>query len=186
VDYAKEPEKSNAARFAEYCYKKYHGAEEGYERVVAAAQANLNPPASFVIESAPAAELWGGPIATIPDIAALSLSDKAFVLQNGQPGDVAKVWESMKGKSVQIPDALVIDVSTRFIKVALSDEAVRSKTADFLVYLKSIKTPPLVGSKVTLAGTYDSLTQNPMLIIMREGVILSPPATRPRSSSSGK
>jgi hypothetical protein len=185
VDYAKEPEKLNAARFAEYCYKKYHGAAEGYERVVAAAQANLNPPASFVIERAPEPRIGGGPIATTPDIATLSIRDKEFIIQNGQPNDAAKVWQTMKGKSIQIPDALVIDVSTGFIKVAVSDEAVRSKTADFLVYLKS-NTAPLVGSKVTLAATCDSFTQNPMLIIMREGVILSPPATRPHSSSSGK
>jgi hypothetical protein len=186
VAYAQEPEKSNVARLAEYCYKKYHGAAEGYERVVAAAKANLNPPASFVIERAPEPRIFSGPIPAV-DIATLPLSDKEFVLRNGHPDDAEKVWQTMKDKTIQIPDALVIDVSTRFIKVAVSDEAVASKTADFLLYMKSIKPKtPLVGSKVTLAGIYDSFTQNPLLVVLREGVILSPPARRTTSSSSGK
>ena len=95
VDYAQEPEKSNAARLAEYCYKKYHGTSEGYERVVAATQANLNPPASFAIERGPQVRSGGGPIST-PDIATLPIGDKEFVLRNGQPGDAAKVWQTMK------------------------------------------------------------------------------------------
>jgi hypothetical protein len=141
VDYAQEPEESNVARLAEYCYKKYHGAAEGYERVVEVARANLNPPASFVIERGPQPGNLGGPIPNPPDIATLPLNDKEFILRNGKPDQVEKVWQSMKGKSVQISDALVIEVSARFIKVAVSDEAVASKTADFFVYLKSSNTP---------------------------------------------
>ena len=37
----------------------------------------------------------------------------------------------MKGKSVTIPDALVIESSPTALKVAVSDDAVQAKTADF-------------------------------------------------------
>ena len=42
----------------------------------------------------------------------------------------------MKGKSVTIPDALVIESSPTVLKVAVSDDAVQSKTPDFTFNLK--------------------------------------------------
>ena len=53
VAYAPEPYKSQMTPTATYCYKKYHGNAEGYEKVTAAAQANLNPPSDFTITPAP-------------------------------------------------------------------------------------------------------------------------------------
>ena len=111
----------------------------------------------------------GGP-GTVQDPAALPIGDKEHILQNGPPDLAAKVWEALKGRTVQIPDALVVEASSRFLKVAVSDEAVRSKTADFIFQLKLIKVPA-VGSKITLAGTYDTFTQNPIMIVMRDGKV---------------
>ncbi len=158
---------------ANYCYKKYHGSMDGYDAVVTAAKANLNPPADFKIVPAPTDEdIVKKTIAETPDLATLALSDKEFILQHGSPDDADKVFATVKGKSFEIPDATVIAATADQLQVAVSDDAVQSKTADFTYAMKTpLKTVPTVGSKVTLTGTYASYTQKPLMITMSDGEI---------------
>ena len=158
---------------ANYCYKKYHGSMDGYDAVVTAAKANLNPPADFKIVPAPTDEdIVKQTIASTPDLATLALSDKEFILQHGSPTDADKVFDTVKGKSFEIPDATVIAATADQLQVAVSDDAVQSKTADFTYAMKTpLKTLPDVGSKVTLTGTYASYTQKPLMITMSDGEV---------------
>ena len=54
--FAPEPYKSQMLPLAKYCYKKYHGADDGFDTVMAAAQKSLDPPADFTIKAAPKPE----------------------------------------------------------------------------------------------------------------------------------
>jgi hypothetical protein len=195
--FAPEPYKSQMLPLAKFCYKKYHGGDDGYDAVTAAVQTNLNPPADFVIKPAPKpSDIVAQVIASTPDLATLAISDKEFILQNGKPEDAAKVWDTIKGKSVEIPDATVIEASPTVVKVAISDDAVQSKTADFTFNLKPAEEPTgkmtaakeaaakknadaiaaalTVGAKVTLTGTYDSFTPSPIMITMSDGEVVLP------------
>jgi hypothetical protein len=176
VAFAPEPYKSQLAPTAKYCYKKYHGAEDGYETVATAAAANLNPPADFSIKPAPnAADIAAQTVASTPDLSTLALSDKEFILQNGKPEDADKVFATIKGKSVQIPDAIVIASTDSSLQVAVSDDAVQSKTADFTFTMKEpLKTVPTVGAKITVTGTYDSYKPSPIMITMTDGEVVEP------------
>jgi hypothetical protein len=176
VAFAPEPYKSQLAPTAKYCYKKYHGAEDGYDAVVTAASANLEPPAGFTVTPAPkASDIAHQTVASTPDLATLALSDKEFILQNGTAEDAEKVFATIKGKSVQIPDATVIAATDSSVQVAVSDDAVQSKTADFTFTMKEpLKTVPTVGAKVTLTGTYGSYAQSPLMITMTDGEVVEP------------
>jgi hypothetical protein len=59
------------------------------------------------------------------------------------------------------------------LQIAVTDDAKQDKKADFTVNMKEAipeKELPAVGSDVTnLIGTYDSYTQTPPMIIMRDG-----------------
>jgi hypothetical protein len=177
--FAPEPYKSQMLPLAKFCYKKYHGSDEGYDAVLAAAQTSLDPPADFKIKPAPSpADIVANVIATTPDLATLAVSDREFILANGKPEDAAKVWDTMKGKSVQFPDATVISVSDTALLVAISDDAVQSKTADFTLQLAApLKTPPVAGAKVNVSGTYASYTPSPIMITMTDGAIVEPKKT---------
>ncbi|MCU1226559.1 MAG: putative lipoprotein [Edaphobacter sp.] len=179
--YAPDQLKPQFEPTAKYCYKKYHGADDGYDAVVTAAKASLNPPPGFSIKPAPSpSDIVAQVIASTPDLSTLAISDKEFILQNGKPEDAAKVWDTMKGKSVQFPDATVISVSDTALQVAVSEDAVQSKTADFTFQLKEpLKTPPAVGAKVTVSGTYASFTPNPIMITMSDGAIVEPKKPTP-------
>ena len=174
--YAPDNLKAQYEPTAKYCYKKYHGGDDGYDAVVAAEKANLNPPADFKIKPAPSpADIVANVIATTPDLSTLATSDKEFILQNGKPEDAAKVWDTLKGKSNQFPDATVVSVSDNALQVAISDDAVQSKTADYTFQLAApLKTPPAVGAKVTVSGTYASYTPSPIMFTMSDGAIVEP------------
>jgi hypothetical protein len=179
---APEPYKTQMMPLAKYCYKKFHGADDGFDALLAAATAHLNQPADFAIKPAPSpADIVKQVIASTPDLATLAVSDKEFILQNGTPEDAAKVWDTIKGKSVQFPDATVVSVTDTALLVAVSDDAVQSKTADFTFQLAApLKTPPAAGAKVTVTGTYASFTPNPLMITMSDGAIVEPkPAKKP-------
>jgi hypothetical protein len=184
--FAPEPYKSQMLPLAKYCYKKYHGADDGFDALLAAAQQNLDRPDSFTIKPAPSpADIVAQVIASTPDLATLAVSDKEFILANGKPEDAAKVWATIQGKSVQFPGVTVISVSDTELKVAVSDDAVQSKTADFTFQLKEpLKTPPAVGDKVDVTGTYASFTPSPIMITMSDGAIVEKkaPAKKPTTT----
>ena len=167
---------------ATYCYKKYHGGTDGYDAVVTSAKANLNPPADLVIKPAPTPEdqvtalLAGTSDADLPKLA---LSDKEYVLGNGKSADADKVFNTIKGKESEIPDALVIAATADSVQVAVSDDAVQSKTADFTFNMKEpLKTIPTVGAKVSLIGTYASYTQKPLMILMSDASVAAKAAAK--------
>jgi hypothetical protein len=191
VAFAPEPYKTQMLPTAKYCYKKYHGADDGFDTVLAAAQKSLDPPADFAIKPAPKPEDMAHDLVTSTpeaDLPKLAISDREFVLANGKPEDADKVWNTMKGKSLSFPDALVIESSPTVLKVAISEDAVQSKTADFTFNLKPAeeKLPAAaakkladetaaataVGQKVTLSGTFDSYTPKPLMIIMSDGAVV--------------
>ena len=176
ASFAPEPYKSQMMPLAKYCYKKYHGADDGFDAVATASQQSLDPPAGFSIVPAPKpADIVKQVIASTPDLATLAISDKEFILQNGSPEDAAKVWDTIKGKSVQFPDATVVSVTDTALQVAVSDDAVQSKTADFTFNLTApLKTPPAVGAKATVTGTYASFTPSPIMITMSDGAVVEP------------
>jgi hypothetical protein len=180
ASFAPDPYKSQFQSVASYCYKKYHGGVDGYDAVQAAAKANLNPPADFTIKAAPTpADQATALLASTKDedIPKLAVSDKEFVLQNGKPEDAEKVFATVKGKAEKIPEGTVISATPDTLLVAVSDDAVQAKTADFTFNMKTpFKTPPAVGTKMTLIGTWASYTQSPFMITMSDGEEFKKPA----------
>ncbi len=193
ASYAPDTYKAQFQPLANYCYKKYHGGMDGYDAVVTVAKANLTPPSDFKIVPAPTNEdIIKKTFADTPDPATLALPDKEFIIQNGTSDDADKVFNAIKGKSVQIPGAVVTAATADQLQVAVSDDAVQAnpKVADFTFNMKTpLKTVPAVGDKVDLTGTYASYTQKPLMITMSDGDIIpakkavpvkKPAARRPR------
>jgi hypothetical protein len=166
--------KTTIEPLATYCYKKYHGSADGYAAMQTAVQTNLDPPAGFTVTPAPKPEdLVANLVATTPDLATLALGDKETALQYGKPADAQKVFDSVKGKSVEFPNVTVVSATDSQLVLEVSDDAVASKTPDFTVNLKEpVKTIPQAGDKVTVDGTYDSYTASPLMITMSDGLVV--------------
>jgi tetratricopeptide (TPR) repeat protein len=186
ANFAPEPYKTQIGQLATYCYTKYHGSKDGYDAMQTAVKTNLDPPAGFLatIKPAPKPEdIVSNLISTTPDLATLALSDKEFVLQYGTPEDADKVFNTIKGKAVEIPGAVVVAATPDQLQVAVSDDAKQAQPkpiADFTFNMKEpLKTVPNPGDTVTLDGTYASYTQKPLMITMSDGSLVLPKKAAP-------
>jgi hypothetical protein len=186
ANFAPEPYKTQIGQLATYCYTKYHGSKDGYDAMQTAVKTNVDPPAGFTVTPAPKPEdIVSNLISTTPDLATLALSDKEFVLQYGKQADADKVFDTIKGKAVEIPDAVVVAATPDQLQVAVSDDAKQAQPkpiADFTFNMKEpLKTVPNVGDKITLDGTYASYTQSPLMITMSDAsqVVKKAPAKAP-------
>jgi tetratricopeptide (TPR) repeat protein len=186
----------------DYWYNKYHGGLDGLDAIKAQAAATLMPPGTLVITPAdtPAQKIHKILVST-PDLATLALADKELVLAFGSKDDADKLWALMKDKDTPVPGT-VIEATTTVIKVAVTDDAKQSKTADFIVNLKTPladKDVPVVGSDLKLMsdggpeldGTYDTYTQIPgtdtvaqsAQIVLRDGLLQQKKKVVPHKAS---
>ncbi len=164
---------------AEYFYNKYHGSMDGYPAVQALARTNLFPPAEYNPTEAPPppspVEFAPRGVAGTPDLKTLSLSDKEFILFNGNPDDAQKVWDTMKGTRMQVP-GMVISATATSVQVAVTEDNKQSKKADFTINMKTaLKSVPAIGANVTYDATFDSYAAHPPMITLSDG---EPPAKK--------
>jgi hypothetical protein len=166
--------KTTIEPYAKFCYQRYHGSMDGYAAMQTAVQTNLDPPTGFTVTAAPKPEdLVATLVSSTPDLATLALGDKETALQYGKADDAAKVFASVKGKSVTFPNVTVVSATDSQLVLLVSDDAVASKTPDFTVNLKEpAKTIPQPGDKITVQGTYDSYVGSPLMITMSDGEIV--------------
>jgi hypothetical protein len=174
AQYLQEPYKSNVEKAAEYWYKKYHGSMDGFDQIKQLAHDNLFPPDSYKPVPAPPPpspqELAHTAVASTTDLdKGLSLSDKEFVLANGSQEDAQKVWAVLQGKTTEVPGT-VVQATADSVQLAVSDDAKQSQKADFTINMKTpLKEVPAPGTQVTFIGTFDSYTQQPPMIVMKDG-----------------
>lgn len=166
--------KAGIDKLARYWYKRYHGKEDGFEDVLAKAATTIFPPADFAIAPAPTAkDIADGVVTSTSDLSTLAVADKEYILANASTPNAEKVWASVKDQTTLIPPAIVIAATASQIQIAVTDDNKTDKKADFTVNMKTPladKDVPAVGAEVkNLIGTYDSYTQTPPQIIMKDG-----------------
>lgn len=181
AQYLQEPYKSNVEKAAEYWYKKYHGNMDGFDQIKQLAHDNVFPPDSYKPVAAPPPpspkDLAHNALVSTPDASKLNLSDKEYILANGSPEDAQKVWSVLQGQTTEVP-GVVIQATTTSLQLAVSDDAKQSQKADFTINMKApLSTPPQVGAQVTFIATFDSFTQNPPMIVLKDGE----PKTAPKA-----
>lgn len=163
---------------ARYWYKRYHGKEDGFDAVVTASASSIFPADGFTIAPAPTPKDIADKAFTdsASDLPSLALADKEYILANASKDNAEKLWATLKDQVTQIPGT-VLSVSDdgSQIKLAVTDDAKADKKPDFTVNMKKPLTPAekgklAPGTDVTnLIGTFDSYTQDPAQIILRDG-----------------
>lgn len=182
--YAPAQAQPQIEKAAEYFYKKYHGGMDGFDAIQQQVQTSVNPPDSYKPVAAPPppspADQAHQAVVSTPDLKTLSLADKEFVLFNGSQEDAGKVWAVLNdGKSVEIPGK-VIQATADSVQIAVTEDNKAANKADLTINMKEpLKTIPSVGSDVTLDATFDSYTQNPPMIILKDGAPKAAAVKRP-------
>lgn len=109
------------------------------------------------------------PTACSDNLKGMALSDKEFILSNGAAPDQAVIWGVMNGVTAEVP-GVVVSATADSVQLAVSPDAQQSNTADFTINMKTpLKDVPKTGAKVTYIATFDSYTQKPPMIILKDG-----------------
>jgi hypothetical protein len=163
---------------AKYWYKRYHGNNDGFDAILAQSATTIFPPPDFKIKPADTPADIANKFVTdnAADLASQALSDKEYALANASKENAEKVWAVMKDQTSEVPGTVIAATASQ-IQVAVTDDAKADKKADFTVNMKTPladKDVPAVGTDIkNLIGTYDSYTQSPAQIILRDGEIQS-------------
>jgi hypothetical protein len=192
AQYLPDPYKTTSEKAAEYWYNKYHGGMDGFDQIKQLAHDNVFPPAAYNPTPAPPPpspqELAHNAVASTPDLKTLALTDKEFILANGNTDDAGKVWAVLNGVTAEVPGT-VVSATADSVQLAVSDDAKQSNKADFTINMKTpLKDIPAPGTNVTYVATFDSYTQNPPMIIMKDGGPKPAPVHHPapRRRSTGR
>jgi len=174
-DFAPDNFKPQIDKQARYWYKRYHGKEDGFDDIKAKAATSVFPPTDLTIKPADTpADIANKVVADTPDLSTLALADKEFILTNASKENADKVWDTIKDKTSEIPGTVIAATASQ-IQIAVTDDAKTDKKADFTVNLKTPladKDIPAAGTDLKgLIGTFDSYTQSPPQIILRDGEI---------------
>ena len=145
------------------------------ERVCKSNNTAVFPPPGWTITPAPTPkDIADGVVASTPDLTTLALADKEYILANASKDNAEKLWALLKDQISQVPGTVLVATASQ-IQLAVTDDAKADKKPDFTVNMKTPladKDIPAVGSDITnLIGTYDSYTQSPAQIILRDGEI---------------
>lgn len=170
--------------YAKARYVKYHGGEDGWDQVVAAAAGQSTLPADFAqsVKRAPTpAELVVKAVAE-NDPAKLSFSDWEFILsyRDASPANqeaADKVWRAIQtmqkdgAAKLKLP-VVVVSATRDTIQAAITEENQKSKTADLMVTLeKPLARVPAPGAKINVIGVITEYTPKPFLFTMTKGEV---------------
>ena len=189
LDFAPPQFKAQIEPKLNYYYKRYHGNLDGLDDLKEQAKGDKLPPGTIKIAPAKTpAEQIHELLASTPDLKTLALADKETVLALGSKEDADKLWALLKDQQTPVP-GVVIEVEANTVKVAVTQDAKDTKTADFVVNMKKPLTDAdlkvvQVGYEfkaapgaAQLVGNYDSFTQTPAtpttaqsaVIVLRDG-----------------
>jgi hypothetical protein len=130
--------------------------------------------------AAPAAAPAAGAAPTVPQTCSdnlknMALADKEFILANGTTADQQVIWSVMNGVTAEVP-GVVVAATPDSVQLAVTQDSQQSNKADFTVNMKEpLKTVPTAATKVTYIATFDSYTQNPPMIILKDGELKAAP-----------
>ena len=205
LDFAPPQFKAQIEPKLNYYYKRYHGNLDGLDALKEQAKGEKLPPGTINIAPAKTpAEQIHDLLASTPDLKTLALADKETVLALGSKEDADKLWALLKDQQTPVP-GVVIEADANTVKVAVTQDAKDTKTADFVVNMKKPLTDAELkviqpgfefktGTGVAqLVGNYDSYTQTPAtpttaqaaVIVLRDGEYIpeakkkAPAARRP-------
>ncbi len=173
-------------KYAKSLYAKYHGGDDGWTDVLAAAKAGSSPIPAIKPAPTPDEQAHNMVTATAPE--KMDFATWEFVLSNGKQADQDTVWNAIKGKPVQMNGQVIKATATEF-DIAGSSDDIDAKKADITVLFEDkvpLKLIPKEGASLDFQGEPDSYTPNPFMMVMKNGKLLkaaAPPAKKPAATT---
>jgi len=188
-------------------YRNYHGSDEGWNQIVAAAASQTSVPANFTIKPKLTDCALIVTVAEQNDPGTLSFSDWEMVLSHRDCSREArpaadKIWQFIQDKQKMQETRLkkakhknagpknhavklllsvkVISTTKHTIQAAITEENQKANIPDLQITLaKPLKLPPAKGSEINVAGLFTDYTSNPFMFIMQKGEVRQAKAATP-------
>ena len=181
---AGSPGQAQIESYGKNQYTKYHGSDQGWTDVMAAAKANPLPPGGFAITQyvPPTPAQQAADLVKTKAPKDMSFAEWELVLSAGAPADAEKVWSAIKGVALQM-EGIVIKAAPTELQMAASQDDIDQKRADIVVTMGGTipaKLMPQEASTLDFEGTPVSYTPNPFVMTMEKGALLTkaPPPTK--------
>jgi hypothetical protein len=177
--------KAQIIKFGHSKYVKYHGAEDGWNELLAQTATTTLPPAGFTIKQyvPPTPAEQAADLVKNKTPKDMSFAEWELVLSAGAPGDADKVWSAIKGVPLQM-EGTVIKAAPTELQMAASQDDIDQKRADIVITMGGTipaKMMPQEGSTLDFAGTPLSYAPSPFVMTMEKGALLTKaaPAKKP-------
>lgn len=181
---AGSPGQAQIESYGKNQYTKYHGSDQGWTDVMAAAKANPLPAAGFTITQyvPPTPAQQAADLVKTKAPKDMSFAEWELVLSAGAPADAEKVWSAIKGVALQM-EGIVIKAAPTELQMAASQDDIDQKRADIVVTMGGTipaKLMPQEASTLDFEGTPVSYTPSPFVLTMEKGALLTkaPPPTK--------
>ncbi len=157
-------------------YAKYHGSDEGWSALEAAATTNT-PPNGFTVAPAPpppTPQQQADDLLKQKEVKDMSFAEWQLILSSGNDAAASKVWDTIHDKPIALA-AQVISATATKIELAGSTDDIDAKKADITVTMVKplpVRLIPKEGTMLQFEGTPEAYTPNPFMMTMKEGALL--------------
>jgi hypothetical protein len=169
--------------YAKARYHNYHGSDDGWDKLVAAANQSM-PPKDFAssISRAPTPAELAVKAVQENDPASLSFSDWEFILsfRDASPANkqaAERIWQAIQalekdGAAKLKIQVKVISATKDTIRAAITDENEKANIADLEITMEgAMSNPPIAGSEINVIGIIKDYKVNPFTFIMTSAVL---------------
>lgn len=169
---------ASVEKYARSQYVKYHGGDDGWAEVLAAAKANGPQP---TIKPAPTPEEQVHKMVAEKKPEEMNFAEWQYVFTSGSKEDQDVVWNAIKGKAVQMNGTVIKATGTQF-DIAGSSDDIDAKKADITLTFEDtipVKLIPKDGASLDFQGEPASYTSSPFMMMMEKGKLLKAAAPAP-------
>jgi hypothetical protein len=180
--------KDQITKYGRSKYVKFHGSDQGWNELLAAAAQSPTPPQGFTITQyvPPTPAEQAADLLKSKKPEEMSFAEWELILSAGKPEDAEKVWTAIKGKSLQM-EAQVIKASATRLEIAASQDDIELKRVDILLDMTGpipARLMPKDGQTLAFEGTPVSYEPSPFVMTMNKGALLTKaaPKTAPKKA----
>jgi tetratricopeptide (TPR) repeat protein len=176
--------KASIVKFGRSRYVKYHGTDQGWDDLLAQTKTTSLPPAGFTITQyvPPTPQQQAADLVKTKKPEEMSFAEWELVLSVGTQQDQDTIWNSLKGKNLQMAEVQVITASPTKLELAASVDDIEQKRADIELSFPGpipARMVPKEGDKINFEGTPVSYTPSPFVMVMEKGALLTKAAPAP-------
>ena len=168
--------KDQIAKYGKSKYTKFHGSDEGWNDLMAKAATATTPTGITITQYIPPTPAQQcADLLKTKKVEEMAFAEWQLCLSDGAPADAEKVWNTLKGKPLQMQAHIMSIDSAKQLKLAGSSDDIEAKKADIdLTMTAAIPKAqmPKEDTDFQFEGTPVSYVPKPFVMTMNEGALL--------------